>query len=201
MRPLPDFKYLNECFSYEKSRGVLIWKNRPLEHFDSSSKRNRINSRTSGKIAGCFCTKNKYILVGLDSNFYRAHRLIWKICTGFDPTGEIDHINGDRSDNRIDNLRDVSSSENHRNKSIRIGRKIKIMGVYFCEKSNKWYSQIYENGKNIHLGRFSCFLDACCARKSAELKYNYHKNHNRVINKTGNNKFRNLLSATTEGDR
>lgn len=96
------------------------------------------------------------------------HRLAWKLYYGSYPKGMIDHIDGNGLNNRIDNLRDVSSRDNMRNKAMYKKNKSGITGVRYEKGTGKklWAASI----GNRNIGRFESFLDACCARLSAEAK-------------------------------
>ena len=95
------------------------------------------------------------------------------------PRKTIDHVNGDRSDNRVVNLRSVAHQENHRNRAIPKSNTSGVMGVYWGKRDRKWYAQIKINGKKKHLGSFSCKKKAIQARKKAEIDYGFHANHGR----------------------
>lgn len=108
------------------------------------------------------------------------HRVIWQIHHGEIPPGlRIDHINGNRTDNRIENLRTVSITDNNRNAKLQHLNRSGIHGVYFLKKSSSFRVTIGVDGKCLTLGHFKCFLDAAAARKSAELWYGFHPNHGR----------------------
>jgi len=121
-----------------------------------------------------------YRMIRIDRIVYAAHRLIWFYFHKEWPMGEIDHINGNRSDNRIANLRDVSASENRRNSSKRNDNTSGIPGVSRHTNVNKWRAEIWVNGKSLHLGLFDTKIQAAQARKEAEIKYNYHPNHGKL---------------------
>lgn len=106
----------------------------------------------------------------------KAHRVIFAMYHGYWPT-EIDHINHNRSDNKISNLRNVSRQQNCRNLSISKNNTSGVIGVYWTKARNIWRAQINTNGKHIHLGYFEDKIDAIAARKEAESKYGFHKNH------------------------
>jgi len=72
----------------------------------------------------------------------RAHHLVWVWATGAWPKGEIDHINGDRSDNRIENLREVTVSQNRTNKKIQSNNKSGFKWVHFCKQRGLWCAEI-----------------------------------------------------------
>ena len=113
---------------------------------------------------------------------YLEHRVIWEKHNGKIPKGlEIDHINHDRLDNRIENLRLVTKQENQRNAKRRIDNTSGVTGVVWRNENKRWYAQIGIDGKNIHLGCFSEFSDAVNARKNAEVLYGFHKNHGKDL--------------------
>ena len=133
-----------------------------------------------GAIAGRVLPKTGYRMIGVDNKVYSAHRLMWLHVYGDWPKGQIDHINGDRLDNRPANLRDVSATENQRNKCLAKNNKSGIPGVVWVKAKGKWQAQIWNDCKSIYLGQHGNIFDAACARKSAENMYGYHPNHGRA---------------------
>jgi len=132
-----------------------------------------------GDIVGCK-RPNGYLVVSINGKQRRSHRVAWELYYGESPSGDIDHINGIRNDNRICNLRIASILENNRNVRMSNRNKSGITGVTWESDRGKWLSYIGVNNKrHLKLGRFDNLLDACCARKSAEIEYNYHENHGR----------------------
>ena len=105
-----------------------------------------------------------------------AHRVIWAMVHGEWPD-HIDHINHNKSDNRISNLRSVTHQENHMNRSIGKSNTSGHVGVVWHKKSNKWGAKIVVNGKSKHLGLFTDISDAIAVRAAANIEYNYHENH------------------------
>ena len=108
---------------------------------------------------------------------YKAHRTIWAMHYGTWPDREIDHINQDRSDNRISNLRIVTSQENNRNRSMTPNNTSGHVGVYWDKNREKWAAQIMVSGKNKFIGYFTDIEDAAAARTDANAKYGFHINH------------------------
>jgi hypothetical protein len=110
--------------------------------------------KIGGYIVGCKNTIG-YIVVSINKKKYYAHRLAWFYVHGEWPEHHIDHINGDRSDNRISNLRKSTNSENMQNiKGPRVDNKFNLLGVCFDKQRQKFLAQIKLNGKNKYLGRF-----------------------------------------------
>lgn len=152
---LPPKEKLNELFEY--SNGVLT----------------RKISRGSG---GCGKPINNvngqgYTRVMVDNQSYRAHRVIYTMHFGEIPEGmHIDHINGVRNDNRIENLRLATPTQNMRNrKSARVDSVTGVRGVYLHKKSGRFRVHFKVNGKYIHLGYFKSEKDA------SETAYSYRR--------------------------
>ncbi len=118
-----------------------------------------------------------YIMVRLFKKHYRAHRLAWLYTYGEFPEGGIDHINQNKADNRICNLRDVDKQTNQRNTRLSKNNTSGKMGVTWNKRKNKWLTRIKVNYKDVFLGYFIELSDAIIAREEAELKYNFSKNH------------------------
>ena len=106
----------------------------------------------------------------------RIHRLVWFMTHGVWPS-EIDHINGDREDNRIDNLREVTRKDNARNQKRRSNAKVKLQGVDFHK--GKFRARINHQGKEKHLGYFDDENEAAKAYNAAKVEFGYHENHGR----------------------
>ena len=133
----------------------------------------------SGKRRGGGVTTRRYKSVGLDGAEYQAHRLIWKYVHGEEPD-YIDHINGDKHDNRIENLRNVDNAENLRNRAVSRNNNSGVMGVIWQKKIGRWVAYMHVKGKYKHIGCHTDFFEAVCARKSAERKHGFHINHGRA---------------------
>lgn len=103
---------------------------------------------------------------------YKLHQLIWLYVYGEFPKEDIDHINQDKTDNRLQNLRDVSRSVNCRNIRFRKNSPFGISGISLND--SKYMVRIVQKGKEKYIGRFDDFFEACCVRKSAEHKCQYH---------------------------
>lgn len=109
----------------------------------------------------------------------RAHRVIMAMLTGDWPPHEVDHINGDKSDNRPENLRLVTRTENGRNARKPLHNTSGIIGVSWHKAAQKWRASIKVNSVNKHLGVYRTKSEAIAARKRAESEYGFHGNHGR----------------------
>ena len=128
-----------------------------------------------GKEAGCL-RSDGYRRICINGRYCLTARLIWLYAKGEWPAN-IDHINHERSDNRLCNLRSVTNAENHRNKSKFSNNTSGVSGVGWCKQTNKWRARIKVGGRRIHLGLFTHMADAITARAAAKVKYGYHPNH------------------------
>lgn len=147
----PTSERLKELFLYDPQTGQLT---------------RRIGKR-AGKSAGTF--KKGYISVYADQHSYLAHRIIWAMQTGAWPKEELDHINRNKADNRLENLRLASHSENCQNRG-------QSLGVYFHSQSKKWRAYVYRKRKTISLGYFDTKEQALAARAKGVVEYYTHAN-------------------------
>ncbi|MGJ7039187.1 hypothetical protein J2Y63_002442 [Shinella sp. BE166] len=177
---LPSLQDVLKRLSYDSSTGLFIWKERPRSDFGSDRAWNVFNASWKGKIAGHTSTDG-YTRIEVDGRNIRAHRLAWFVATGEWPR-EIDHINGDRKDNRIANLRNVNRRENSRNRCIRSDNTTGATGIFWSEKTNRWIAKISSDQGAFFIGAYPEYGDAVFARKVAEKCFGYHQNHGRKAN-------------------
>ena len=97
--------------------------------------------------------KDGYVEICIDKKIYLVHRLVFMFFNGYFPE-EIDHINNIRNDNRIENLREVTHTQNQWNHAKRKNNTSGFKGVDFNKQNNKWRAQIRQNSKKLHLGSF-----------------------------------------------
>lgn len=110
---------------------------------------------------------NGYLTPSIDGRRYPAHRLIWLWMTGVWPTANMDHINGDRLDNRWCNLREASATQNNANRPMHTNNRSGFKGVIWRKVPRKWEAKIRINGKARFLGRYDtperAFIEYCFA--------------------------------------
>ena len=112
-----------------------------------------------------------YITISINYKIYMAHRLVWMFHYGDIPTGiQIDHINQNKSDNRIENLRLATISQNHYNITKRKNNTSGYKGVSRYRRGKKWEAVMSHNNKKIHLGLFATPELASEAYKEAAIK-------------------------------
>lgn len=148
---------LKEVLAYDPATGAFKWLKRR-------------GCSAAGKEAGCVAL-NGYSVIRIDGVLYAAHRLAWFYANGTWPDGHVDHINRDKLDNRMPNLRVCNDLENGQNANLSKANKSGVTGVWFNSKIGKWHAQIMVNRKNLYLGRYQNKEEAIKARKSAEEKY------------------------------
>lgn len=147
---------LRRVLSYDSDTGEFKWLAR-------ISKKNRV-----GEQAGY---TGSYVFIRLYGILYRAHRLAWAIYYGQWPEKDIDHIDRNKPNNRIKNLRLVSDSENLFNTNLRPDNTSGHKGVSWSERDQVWRAYISNgSGKQIHLGLYKSMDEAISARKREEIR-------------------------------
>ena len=179
---LPSPEILNKILRYNPKTGELFWRKRDISFFREGKKTalhacNAWNSKNADKPAMTAYDGHGYRQGRIFGVSYQAHRVAWAINNGKWPPEFIDHINGIKDDNRILNLRLASFTDNNRNMRKSRRNKSGCVGVFLHKPSGKWIASIGHNARSVHLGYFENFDEAVYARKSAEVKYGYHKNH------------------------
>lgn len=180
MKPTIDFdiSLVRELFDY--ADGLLIWRERPIDHFSSDRQSRSWNKQFSGKIAGAV-TKKGYVLIGLTidgvERKFKAHRVVWAWHKGQWPEGEIDHEDHRTWNNRIENLCDTSHRANGQNQPMKGSNSSGATGVTWHKKASRWMAQITVEGKNKYLGLFDSVEDASAAHQAAAAASGFHVNH------------------------
>lgn len=184
MKPSVDLlpaKDLQLLLTYDANSGRLQWLQRPREMFSSDNACNSWNAKWAGKPAFTAVDGKGYFVGAIYYRLHRAHRVIWALNYGEWPGSYIDHINGDKQDNRIENLRVVSHRENMLNAPRKSNNTSGTPGVSWNKRDRKWSASIKHNGRAVSLGYFWTKEAAVRARKSAEVYYGYHSNHGRAL--------------------
>ena len=136
---------LQAILNYNPETGVFTWRIAPGRRVKAGDEAGSIDS-------------HGYWRIKIEGKLHRAHRLAWLYVNGIFPVNDIDHIYGNKLDNRISNLRDVPHRENLQNtKNHRAGR---LVGCYWNKRAKKWQAQISINGKQKCLGYYETEIDA-----------------------------------------
>jgi hypothetical protein len=146
---------LRERLDYDPETGVFTWRR-------SESTRVKI-----GGVAGTY-TEKGYVRVRVLGRPYRAHRLAWLYVRGVWPQDQIDHINGIRDDNRIENLREATNAENQRNMKKRAGKRCALKGVHVA--NGRFRAVITVAYKRFYLGNYNTEEEAHAAYVAAAEK-------------------------------
>lgn len=155
---------LKEIIEYDKNTGIFKWK---------------VNRGRNAKIGDIAGSKNGhgYMQIKISRKIYQSHRLAWLYEYGVLPEIGIDHINHNKEDNRIENLTIKNQQENCKNLSLVKNNTSGVCGVTYRKNVDKWVAQIGVDMEHIFLGIYENKEDAIKARKEAEMKYGFHKNH------------------------
>lgn len=157
-----DLNLVKELLDYDRSTGIFRWKLK-------SARNVRV-----GDIAGCDNGQG-YLGIRIEGVQYRAHRLAWFYVYGEWPKGGIDHINGQRADNRIGNLRQATPAQNKQNSRRPMSNNTSgLLGV--CKDRNRpgWKAQIKLHGKSYYLGAYATAEDAHAAYLKAKREIHTH---------------------------
>lgn len=167
---LLTYQDAHKLFCYDQSTGKLIWKV------------NKSSRARKGDEAGIMISvgDRRYMQVQINGQKYHTHTIIWLMIYGAFPTHEIDHKNGNGLDNRKENLRDVTSVFNNRNRRLFKNNTTGVCGVHWVEKSKKWRARIEVNKKKISLGCFKTIQEAAEERKKAEKLYGFSERHGKA---------------------
>ena len=132
--------YIQSVFKYDN--GQLFW---------LGNRRGAPKNKPIGSVSG-----KGYLACMLDGKHYLVHRLIYLYVHGYMPKF-IDHINGNKKDNSVENLRNVTRSGNQQNMRIAYSSsQSNLLGAFYSKKQKKWFSSICTNGKKSYLGSFDC---------------------------------------------
>lgn len=170
---------LREAVHYDGATGALTWRVRPVSHFSNRRAANSWNGHYAGRPAFATMMANGYLKGRFDGVEVLSHRVAWALMSGAFPDGDIDHINGVRSDNRARNLRECDRATNLQNTRFR-GNKTGVLGVSWHKASGLFHARIEVRGKVHSLGYFRDLSEAQTARLSAERVHGFHENHGRV---------------------
>ena len=149
---------LKELLHYDQDTGIFTWKVSPASKIKI------------GYVAGTK-RKNGYIQLRICNKLLLAHRLAWLYIYGEIPKENIDHINGNPSDNRICNLREANYQQNNCNSKIRKDNTSGVKGVVWRKDCKKWQTQLWINNKKIYFGTFDNLELAELVISEARLKY------------------------------
>ena len=178
-KALPSQEVLRQLLDYNPDTGALTWRRRGVEWFTDGNRQKaqhfaaRWNSAYAGReaLASISAGYKTGTMFGLT---WSAHRIIWRLVYGTEPDN-IDHINGQTTDNRLQNLRSITKAENARNHKTRKDNASGMVGIHIA-RSGRWIAQ----AKGKYIGCFDTLEAALAARKQAEREFGFHENHGRA---------------------
>ena len=175
MKPktLPSFELVRSIFDYNPLTGALTWKDRTQDQFPTDGKHKALNQQFTGKEAGHVSASTGYRMVSVNNQDYLAHRIIWLWQTGVEPD-KVDHRDRNKANNKWDNLRLVTNSQNVCNSPKRLDNKTGFKGVWevsLPRSRRRWTAQITLEGHRIHLGTYDSPEEADEAYLKASKQY------------------------------
>lgn len=175
-------EHARELLEYDPSTGSLTWKHRPVEMFSSTATRSaehsarNWNSKCAGRPALNKVGNTGHKVGGIWGKSYLAHRVAWLIHYGEWPN-VIDHINGDQTDNRIENLRNVTQRVNAKNSRLRKDNTSGQAGVTWLSRERRWQASINKNKGREILGYFKCKDEAIAVRRAVQVERGFTERH------------------------
>lgn len=176
-RKLIDPEILHKLLVADFDTGKLVWKHRDRLFFMDDASFKKWNTKWAGKPAFTSKTNLGYAQGSILNIKFTGHAVIWAMKYGKWPTHQIDHINGNRFDNRIVNLRDVPQSINVRNSAKNSKNTSGMCGVRWEKTRSKWYVYGRAGGPIKNLGRFDCFAMAVRARAQFNKNNGFSSRH------------------------
>lgn len=154
---------LRNVLQYDSETGVFVWVNPTTTRVKT------------GSVAGCL-GDDGYMKIQVFGKRYKSHRLAWLYQHGEFPNCEIDHINGNRVDNRISNLRLATSKQNKENVKLKSTNTSGYRGIHWDKERQKWMAYVTSNRKFHNIGRFDDVNDAIKAVTEARNQFFTHRN-------------------------
>lgn len=179
-KPIPSQEVLQTVLDIDADNGRILFRRRDPSLFshckDPEHRCAAWNGQFADKEAFTCLTNRGYRIGAIFGEYYFAHRVIYKYFHGEAPL-YIDHIDGDKLNNSLINLRSVTQSENCQNRRLSTRNTSGVVGVTWIDEANKWRAYIKVGGIQRHLGEYSDIEMAKAARRGAERALGFHKNH------------------------
>jgi hypothetical protein len=163
-----DLAFFQTCLRHDRETGDFHWLARPESHFATQRAARSWNSKYANTCAGTVGADGR-VSIHLSRRLLKAHRLAWLFERGHWPYQQIDHVNGNPSDNRIGNLRQATNTQNQYNRGANKNNTSGHKGAYWDKPRDKWRAQIMLNRKAVFLGHYETAAAAGEAyRRAAE---------------------------------
>lgn len=158
---------LREVLDYDPETGVFTWKFRP-------EARKEWNTRYAGKEAG---SVSRYLNIRIGTITHQAHRLAWLHVYGIWPKDQIDHKDGDKLNNRLENLREVTNRVNDLNRALACNNTSGVSGAWWWETKGRWQARVHYLGKYHWLGLFTSLAEAEAAIIAKRKEFGFSPTH------------------------
>ena len=172
-KPIPSATFIRRAFSYDPENGHLTWRYRPEEHFKLPKTHKVWNAKYANRRAGTVNSNGYRVITFSSFGAIIEHHIIWVYVYGDWPKDQLDHINRNRLDNRIENLREASARTNALNRGMRKDNKSGFTGVHFAKNTGKWEASLRFKGV-LHRApkQYEIVEEAAEARRILEVLYN-----------------------------
>jgi hypothetical protein len=166
--------------NYDPTTGAMLWKPKAATAADATRWNSRYANKPCGTLEPTGYVRLLFRFAKGRAFKVRAHRLAWFITHGALPVAEIDHINQDKADNRITNLRDVPKALNQRNGTRKGNNTSGVPGVTWHKQRGKWCAQCNLDGKRHYLGSYDSIIDAERATKKFRAEHGFTETHGNI---------------------
>jgi hypothetical protein len=173
----PSFDLVAEALRLDEQTGRLYWKVRGAHHFSNARSQKINNTKFAGKEAFTSLNRDGYLHGSMFSKSFVAHQIVWLLHHKEWASDHLDHINGDRVNNRPSNLRCVGNTLNRRNCKKRADNTSGVTGVTWNKNLSKWTAQICIDGKGINLGSFNDMAAAAARRREVMAQHGFTDRH------------------------
>jgi hypothetical protein len=159
----------HDHFTLDYTTGILYWKERPRSMFRTDRGWRTFNAQRANKAIKC--SRRGYVVVRLFNKLYQVHRIVFEMANNRTiGDNDVDHSDGMPSNNRPENLRAATVSQNMMNARLRKDNTSGLKGVYWSHQRNKWFAKLVVNRKQVHLGFHETRGLAAVARAKGALR-------------------------------
>lgn len=177
MKPIPSAEYLRTLLRYDPATGKLYWRERGREQFKTIKGWQTFDRFFAGKEAGGVRGREKRVYLKLPEGVFMAHRIAWTMYHGSPPEHVVDHIDGDPSNDRINNLRAVSFAVNGRNRRAPSNNTSGVSGVSWYTRAARWRGNVRMDGKVVWQKFFKTLDEAAVATRAKRLELGFTERH------------------------
>ena len=160
-----EIQFIKDSVIYCHTTGQLTWKiDRPSFHFKREQEYKRYLSTNAGNLVKCSIKDKSYLQFKIGYKLYEVHRIAFVLMNGTFPLEQVDHINGNKLNNKWDNLREVPQCINARNRKKQVNNSSGITGVSWHKTKKLWIARVHYEGKEKQIGGYLNINEAIKAR-------------------------------------